>query len=337
MKKNINAGIIGCGLIGRKRALNAGKFNIVSCCDTNKEVLKTFVREFGIKEYKDYKSLIDSEEVHAIFVCTLHDSLYEIVEYAILKNIHVLVEKPAAKNLEQIIDLTEKAKNSKAIVRVGFNHRFHRAFRKLNEILEKGVIGDLMFLRSRYGHGGRLGYDKEWRSNPQLSGGGELMDQGPHIIDLSRMILGEFKEISGFADTFFWNMKVDDNAFMILRTEKGHTAFLHVSCTEWKNTFSMEVYGKLGKVEINGLGGSYGLEKITLYKMLPEMGPPMTESWEYPMQDDSWEYENNEFFTDIALKRPCNPGLGDALECHKIVDTIYKKSNFKNGEKIDNN
>ena len=168
-------------------------------------------------------------------------------------------------------------------------------------------------------------------------GRGERLELGPHIIDLSRMILGDFKEISGFADTFFWKMKVDDNAFMILRTKKGQTAFLHVSCTEWKNTFSMEVYGELGKVEINGLGGSYGLEKITLYKMLPEMGPPITESWEYPMQDDSWEYENNEFFTDIALKRPCNPGLDDALECHKIVDTIYKNSNFKNGEKIDNN
>ena len=132
-----------------------------------------------------------------------------------------------------------------------------------------------MFVRGRYGHGGRIGYDREWRANPGLSGGGELIDQGVHMIDLSRWFLGDFREIQGYAHTYFWDMPVDDNGFMILRTAKNQTAFLHVSCTEWKNLFSLEIYGRKAKLHIEGLGGSYGLEKLSFYKMLPEMVRPI--------------------------------------------------------------
>jgi predicted dehydrogenase len=190
------------------------------------------------------------------------------------------------------------------------------------------VLGELMFIRARYGHGARLGYDKEWRADPKLSGGGELIDQGPHLIDLSRWFLGEFTEVQGFAHTYYWDMPVDDNGFMLLKTAKKQTAFLHASCTEWKNLFSMEIYGKQGKLDLSGLGGSYGLEKITWYKMLAEMGPPETTSWEYPMADDSWEREMNEFFEDIRCDRIPSAGLNDAYAALKIVEAIYKESGY---------
>ena len=101
-----------------------------------------------------------------------------------------------------------------------------------------------MFIRARYGHGGRVGYDKEWRAQPELSGGGEFIDQGVHLIDLARWFLGDFNEMQGFAHTYFWNMPVDDNGFLLLKTPKKQVAFLHASCTEWKNLFSFEIYGK---------------------------------------------------------------------------------------------
>ena len=166
-----------------------------------------------------------------------------------------------------------------------------------------------MFIRARYGHGGRIGYDKEWRADPAISGGGELIDQGVHLIDLARWFLGDFSEVSGFATTYFWQMPVDDNGFLLLKTPKKQVAFLHASCTEWKNLFSMEIYGKTGKLVIEGLGGSYGVERLHLYKMLPEMGPPETTVWEYPMADNSWQIEFSEFLTDIQQKRPSNPGI----------------------------
>jgi len=219
-------------------------------------------------------------------------------------------------------------RESNAKVHVGFNHRYHRALRKAKEIVLSGVLGELMFIRARYGHGARLGYDTEWRADPKLSGGGELIDQGPHLIDLSRWFLGDFSQVDGFAHTYYWNMPVDDNGFLLLKTSKKQVAFLHASCTEWKNLFSMEIYGKDGKLDISGLGGSYGLEKLTYYKMLPQMGPPETVSWEYPMGDDSWAIEMAEFYEDIQLDRVPAAGLNDAYQALKIIEKIYKDSGY---------
>jgi predicted dehydrogenase len=123
-------------------------------------------------------------------------------------------------------------------------------------------------------------------------------------------------------------MPVDDNGFMILKTPSNQIAFLHASCTEWKNIFSMEIYGRNGKLDLSGLGGSYGLEKITFYKMLPEMGPPETTSWEYPMGDNSWEVEMDEFYKDIRLNRQPTANLNDAYQALKIVGKIYKDSGY---------
>lgn len=180
-----------------------------------------------------------------------------------------------------------------------------------------------MFLRGRYGHGGRLGYEKEWRANPAISGGGELIDQGVHLIDLAGWFLGDFTHVEGHAPTYFWNMPVDDNAFLNLRTAKGQTAWLHASCTEWKNMFSFEIYGRVGKIQIDGLGGSYGVEKLTYYQMLPQMGPPETTVWEFPQGDQSWALEMAAFIEDIRLSREPQPGLHEARRALQVVETIY--------------
>jgi predicted dehydrogenase len=212
------------------------------------------------------------------------------------------------------------------LVRVGFNHRYHRAFRKAREILDSGALGELMFVRGRYGHGGRLGYEKEWRAIPEVSGGGEAIDQGMHLIDLSRWFLGEFSRVQGYARTFFWKMPVEDNAFFLLQTVTGQVAFLHVSWTEWKNLFSFEIYGRQGKLEISGLGGSYGIEQLNHYQMQPGMGPPDTVIYQYPMADDSWERELEEFLEDILLNRRPNPGVEDAIAALGIVGKVYRDS-----------
>ena len=123
-------------------------------------------------------------------------------------------------------------------------------------------------------------------------------------------------------------MPVEDNGFLLLKTPKKQVAFLHASCTEWKNLFSMEIYGKNGKLEISGLGGSYGLEKLTHYKMLPQMGPPETISWEYPMADDSWAVEMAEFYEDIKLNRAPAASLDDAYQALTIIEKIYKDSGY---------
>lgn len=322
-------GIIGCGLIGQKRANALGSGGkLIACADIAIDRATSLANRFNAKSFNDWREIMAMDEVDIVIISTLHNSLAEITLAAVHSGKNVLVEKPAARTSAELEPIMLALRESDARVHVGFNHRYHRALRKSKEIVLSGVLGELMYIRARYGHGARLGYDKEWRADPKLSGGGELLDQGPHLIDLSRWFLGDFTEIDGFAHTYYWNMPVDDNGFILLKTPKKQAAFLHASCTEWKNIFSMEIYGRNGKLDISGLGGSYGLERLTYYKMLPQMGPPETVAWEYPMDDDSWAVEMAEFYDDIQLDRAPAAGLNDAYQALKIIEKIYRDSGY---------
>ncbi|MEO9184331.1 MAG: Gfo/Idh/MocA family oxidoreductase [Kofleriaceae bacterium] len=322
----MRVGIIGCGLIGKKRADSLGDAKLVACADLNLERANAIASRVGARATNHWREVAEAPDVDMVVIATPHDSLAEIAMGAIKAGKHVLVEKPAARSAAELEPVVAEAERRHAFVRVGFNHRYHRAFRKARELVDANALGDLMFIRARYGHGGRVGYEKEWRSQPEISGGGELIDQGVHLIDLSRWFLGDFTQVSGTAQTYFWNQAVDDNAFMTLRTERNQIAFLHCSSSEWKNTFSMEIYGKVGKLHIEGLGGSYGTEKLTWYQMTPEMGPPVTTAWEYPMADDSWSAEFAEFLDEIHARRKASRGLRDALAALEVVKQIYEES-----------
>jgi predicted dehydrogenase len=323
--------IVGCGLIGHKRAQNSAGARVVACVDPNLALAKSFSEKYGIPVYSSsLEEVLANEKVEfdCALLATPHHVLPALIKQCLSSGKHVLVEKPAARFPDELLDLIKLNATKGVKVRIGFNHRYHRAFRKAREIVNEGALGDLFFIRARYGHGGRIGYNKEWRAKPEISGGGELIDQGSHLIDLSRMFLGDFTKIEGTAKNYFWDMPVDDNAFLHLTTSGGKTAFLQVSCSEWKNIFSFEIYGRHGKLDITGLGGSYGVERLTYYKMLPEMGPPETTCWEYPMADDSWQYEFTEFMKDISENRTVSPGLKDAFENLQIIQTIYKNSGY---------
>jgi predicted dehydrogenase len=326
----MNYAIIGCGLIGKKRlaGLPAGS-KLAVACDTNLSRAEDLIKiaQTG-RAMADFKQAVADPQVDAVIVATINSALPEVSAAAIRAGKHVIVEKPAGISVQQIDELIALEKKHGVCVRVGFNHRYHPSFSKAREIFASGVMGEMMFIRARYGHGGRIGYDKEWRADPKLSGGGELIDQGIHLIDLAGWFLGEFKKIDGHAVTYFWDMPVDDNAFLSLQTAQGQTAWLHVSCTEWKNLFSLEIYGRDGKLHIEGLGGSYGVERLAFYKMLPAMGPPDTTIFEYPCGDDSWRIEMAEFLEDIRLGRTPQPGLRESLATLRVVETIYRASGY---------
>jgi len=329
MSESLRAAIVGCGLIGSRRARSLSGATLVACADLDSKRATALAETVeGCAAFTDWHEMVTQIECDLVIVATRHDTLAEITKTAVERGRHVLVEKPASRLTAEIEPVIVAAEHVGVRVRVGFNHRFHRAVRKARELVDAGAIGELMFIRGLYGHGGRIGYDREWRADPKLTGGGELIDQGSHLIDLARWFLGDFATVQGFADTFFWNMPVDDNGFMLLRTTDRRAAFLHASCTEWKNTFSFEIYGKLGKIHITGLGGSYGVERLAFYRMLPEMGPPETTIWEYPMADDSWAVEFAEFIEDIRLARTPTAGLQDAIAVLRVIEQIYKASGY---------
>ena len=321
--------IIGCGLIGRKRlaALPAGAFSAACDLDFGRAEQLIATAKCGYAT-NDAARVFADPAIDAVIICTLNASLAPLALAAIRAGKHVLIEKPGAISVAEVEELIAAARTADVRVRVGFNHRYHPALQKAHELMAGGALGPLMFLRGRYGHGGRVGYDCEWRADPKLSGGGELIDQGVHLIDLAGWFLGDFTSIEGHAATYFWKMPVDDNAFLNLRTASGQTAWLHVSCTEWKNLFSLEIYGRDAKLQIDGLGGSYGIERLAFYKMLPEMGPPETTSWEFPRGDDSWRLEIAEFLEDLRLGREPQPGLREARAALAVVERVHALSGY---------
>lgn len=321
--------IIGCGLVGRKRLAGLRPGQLVVACDLDKGRAQALVDIAGSgKVITKVEEAVSHPQVDAVVVSTPNGSLARVASLAIRSGKHVLVEKPAAISVREITELIELARHSSSCVRVGYNHRYHPALQKARKLVDGGAIGPLMFIRGRYGHGGRPGYESEWRADPAISGGGELIDQGVHVIDLSSWFLGEFSCVKGHAKTYFWNMPVEDNAFLSLQTAAGQTAWLHVSCTEWKNTFSLEIYGHAGKLHIEGLGGSYGVERLTYYRMRSELGPPDTTIWEFPGADSSWELEMKAFLEDIKMGRTPVPGLREAAITLQVVERFYEQGNY---------
>jgi len=230
-----------------------------------------------------------------------------------------------SRNAREAEAVVAAIRGSKGRLHVGFNHRYHPAIRRAHELTARGEIGNLMFIRCRYGHGGRPGYELEWRMAPRLSGGGELLDQGIHAIDLFRWFLGELVEVTGFTATWVWQAPVEDNVFALFRSAAGEVASLHASWTQWKNLFSFEVFGERGGLVVEGLGKSYGTERLTIYRRLPGSAPG-EELVEFPGPDPSWEDEWRDCLDAIREGRPPAIGAEDGLGALKLVEAVYAAS-----------
>lgn len=334
MVQNLGFAIFGCGLIGNRRAASLPAGTLRYACDVDPaKAAALAAKHAGCQAIETAEPVWSDPGVNAAIVSAANVALAPLTLAAVGAGKHALVEKPGAISSADLKQIAEAAEETNAKVRLGYNHRFHPAFLKLRELQAAEDTGEFMFLRARYGHGGRTGYDREWRADPKWSGGGELIDQGVHLIDLASLWLDDFTRVEGHAATYFWDMPVDDNAFVSLRDAKGRTAWLQVSCTEWKNLFSFELYFQRAKFHVEGLGGSYGLERLYHYRMLPEMGPPETVIYEFPRGDRSWNIELQEFILDIRQDRPPSPGLAEGIRTLEIVEEIYRKSGYNHGGK----
>jgi predicted dehydrogenase len=318
-------GIVGCGLIGQKRAaaIRALGHEVVAVADTAPARAAELASTAGATVAADWQEVSKRTDLDAVVVATSHDWLSPISVTCLDAGKHVLVEKPAGRDLAEVIAVATAARRAGRIAKVGYNHRFHPAIRKARAIVDSGALGPLMYIRGRYGHGGRVGYDNEWRFNRAISGGGELVDQGSHLIDLAHWFLGDFNEVQAALRRFFWSGEVEDNCFLTLGTPAGQIAWLHATWTEWKNMFSFEISGSTGKLAIEGLGGSYGVESLTFYRMLPQMGPPETSRWEWPAPDSSWDREVEDFVAALEQGRRPIGDIEDAVATMAIIEQIY--------------
>ena len=314
VRQSLRVAIVGCGLIGRKRAESLGNDQLVGCFDVVPEAAAVLSAEFGARACSSLDEVLGLDP-EVVIVATIHSELAAASRAALDAGAHVLVEKPAGIGLVQIEQLQSVARSSQRLVKVGFNHRFHPGIARAITEARSGIYGDVLFLRARYGHGGRLGYESEWRADPVRSGGGEIIDQGMHLLDLSYWLLGELPLQSSLLRTHFWDAPVDDNALLVLGDRGGigdrsPWAALHVSWTEWKNLFSLEIACRHAKLAVDGLVRSYGAQVLRVYRMRPELGPPDIEEVRYPERDASWEREW-EHFTEAIIANDGRELLGD--------------------------
>ncbi len=330
-RKQLNIGIVGAGLIGGKRAeaiVRTKKGKLVAVADPDVKRGEALAGKYGVEFISDWKWLVSQKDIDAVIVAVPNAFAAPIVLGALRNGKHVLVEKPFGINTKESAVMLAAAKKAKRLVKVGFNHRFHASIMKAREIFERGGIGRVLFIRSRYGHGGRKGMEKEWRFDKKISGGGELLDQGVHIIDLARWFAGEFNEVYGVAETKFWKTKLDDNAFAILRNDKTTVSF-HVSTTNWKNIFSFEIFGDWGFLQIDGKGGSYGEEILTYGKRRPEFGVPDIHIFKFNAKEVSWEREWKNFVSAVEGKGKILGDGADGLAANKLASAIYRSSKTK--------
>ncbi len=330
LQKPLRVGIIGAGLIGAKRAkiiAGAPDAALVAIADPDLGRAKALAETYGADAVADWKELVPRRDIDAVVVAVPNAFAAPIVLGALGRKKHVLCEKPFGITAAESKKMFAAAAKAHRVVKVGLNHRFHAGIMKAHEIVQSGGIGKVLFIRSRYGHGGRKGMEKEWRFNKKISGGGELLDQGVHIIDLARWFAGEFKEVYGLAQIKYWKATVDDNAFALMTNDRVTVSF-HVSTTNWKNLFSFEVFGNKGYVQIEGKNGSYGEEVLTYGKTNLGFAPTL-EVFRFGGQDESWDREWDNFANAIAGKEKVNGGPLDGLRANQIIEAIYASSKKK--------
>ena len=331
MSAPLRVAIVGCGTIGRKRAEALRPVDtVIACTDVVPDSAARLASDFGGRACSGVAELLTLDP-DVVIVATSHDQLAPLSTQAVKGGADVLVEKPAGLGLAQVQELARVAEREGRIVKVGFNHRFHPGLARVAAEVHSGDHGDLMHVRARYGHGGRIGYDREWRADPARSGGGELIDQGMHLLDLVHWLAGPLPLHSALLKTQFWDAPVEDNAALILGAADDRTspwAMLHVTWTEWKNLFSLEIYCRHSKLQVDGLVRSYGPQVLRIYRMKPELGPPGVEEIRFPDDDVSWAAEWEHFAAVLAGEAELLGSLADAEYAWARVEDAYAGSPF---------
>ena len=317
-------GIIGCGLIGIKRAECFNKKDIYIASDINLETLNNFKKKFKCKTTTEYKNVIKSN-VDIVFICTPHNLLSKIAIEALKHKKHVFIEKPGSLDHNEVKKIRLLSKKYKLKVKIGFNHRYHPSIILAKKIIKNNNLGKILYLKGSYGHGGRKNYEKEWRLNHKISGGGELIDQGSHLIDLSIFFLGKLKLNYSFLKDYFWKKNIDDNIFISLISDKKQIAWLNASWTNWKNSFSFEIIFEYAKIKIHGLGRSYGVESLYFYKMKKNLKPPKEKIYKFNY-DNSWKIEVKEFLDEIKKETKNQNKLDEFLNISEIIRDAYTKN-----------
>lgn len=330
MDKVYKVGIAGYGIVGKRRRQYIDlhpNMKTVAVCDIKFSEADTNKNSEGVRAYQSYDQLL-KEDLDILFVCLTNDVAAEVCIAGLNKGLHVFCEKPPGRDLKDIHDVIQvEKKNPELKLMYGFNHRYHDSVRKAFEIVRSGELGKVINLRGVYGKSAIVSFQSDWRTKRAVAGGGILLDQGIHMVDLIRMFVGDFEQIHSFVDNNFWKHDVEDNAYVLMKTKEGVVAFLHSTATQWRHRFNLEVSLEKGSITLSGIlsgSKSYGAETITIaYANAKDSGDPQEVTIRYN-EDNSWRDEIN-YFADCVLnnKAITQGSSAEAFGTMKLVYRIY--------------
>lgn len=338
--------LIGAGNVGRIRAgviQASGDAQVRIVADVDPAQAHNLATSISAEATTDWRTAIESETIDLVVVSTPTKFHIKPTIFALKAGKHVLCEKPLARSVNEAVEGCETAERRHLILKTGFNYRYMAHVRKSKELIDRGLLGPLYFLRCHYGHGGRPGYEKHWCTDQDLSGGGVLLEQGIHIVDLVRYLLGEPAQILAQSSRYFWNFpEVEDNCFLLLKTVEGMAAQIHVSWTQWTNIFSLEIFGRDGYLRLTGRDGYYGPQKLIWGKRKANHSRPEEQVFEFTppevsSPDDSWSREWEDFIHAVQTGGQPMSHARDSLQTLAVVEAAYQSSRQQKwAEAIDN-
>ncbi|MFK5893434.1 MAG: Gfo/Idh/MocA family oxidoreductase [Pseudomonadota bacterium] len=326
----LKVGIAGFGVVGKRRKECADRhpnLRVVAVCD------RTFDGDGQLDEdinyYQDYRHLL-KEELDILIVCLTNEIAAEVTIAGLESGLHVFCEKPPGRSVEDIVRVIEHEKKHPNLkLMYGFNHRYHESIQDALKILHTGELGRVINIRGMYGKAKLITFNQpDWRTKREIAGGGVLLDQGIHMVDLMRLFGGDFNEVHSFISNSHWGYDVEDNAYALMRTTDGVVGMLNSSATQWRHRFHLDINLERGSLILGGiLSGtkSYGAETLTVVKADPDndRGDPKEQITRYN-RDPSWDEEITTFADCILNDKPVLSGNSeDALCTMKLVFKIY--------------
>ncbi len=327
---DLRVGIAGFGVVGKRRkdcVTRHPNMHVVAVCD------QTFPDEGllsdRIRYYRDYRRLL-TENLDVLIVCLTNDVAAEVTIAGLQSGLHVFCEKPPGRSVEDIIKVIAcERRYPRLKLMYGFNHRYHESVQDALTVLRSGELGRVINMRGMYGKAKLVTFTQpDWRTKRKIAGGGVLLDQGIHMVDLMRLFGGEFSEVRSFISNSHWGYDVEDNAYAIMRTPEGVVGMLNSSATQWRHRFHLDINLQGGSLILGGiLSGtkSYGAETLTLVRADPDndQGDPREQVTRYN-HDPSWDAEIAALASSILNDTPVRSGTSDdALRTMRLVFKIY--------------
>ena len=303
--EKIKTAVIGCGKVGHfhARAFQAcPESELVACLGRDMKKTEEFAAIYGIRAFTDLETMVRETGVQAVSICTPHPNHADIAVRCCELGLHIAIEKPLAASLEDCDAIIEAAKKNNVVGTTICQRRFYKPAQRVKKAIEDGKLGKpILGTVNMLGWRDMAYYHSDpWRGTWKGEGGGVLINQAPHQIDLLLWYMGEVEELYGLWDTLNHpELEVEDTAACVIRFKNGAIGNIVVSNSQNPALFgNVRVHGSNGaSVGVQTDGGAMFIAGVS---GIAE--PPVNDLWTVEGEADqleAYKAADREFFTSV--------------------------------------